>query len=217
MSLFIADASFAQFLIGIQGGSNLAKMDFTDNPGYTFTKVNYNQGIIGGIVVQYLNEKHVGIQAELNYTQKGWSENDTSGNKNSKLDSSINYLELPILTHVNIGGGNLRGLFNLGPYIAYAVSGKNSEKDLNTGNEESTDYTFDSNTDNRLDFGLVIGAGMEYRFSFGKFSAEARYSFGFGDFNKIKGRESELSQSRVISVLIRFTVPLVKQEKDQKL
>ncbi len=216
LSLFFAVEANAQFLIGIQGGSNFAKMDFTNNQEYKFTKVNYNQGFIGGVVIQYLNEKHAGIQGELNFTQRGWSENDTIGDNNLKYNNSFNYLELPMLTHVNIGGGKLRGLFNLGPYIAYAISAKKSVKDLNTGIESSTDYTFDSNTDNRLDYGLAIGAGMEYRFSFGKFAAEARYTFGLGDFNKVKIQQSELSQSRVIAVLVRFTVPLVKPETDQK-
>jgi len=217
LSLFCVVKANAQFLIGVQGGSNFAKMDFTNNEDYIFTEVNYNQGLIGGIVVQYLNEKHAGIQAEFNLTQRGWSENDTIGANNLKINNSRSYIELPILTHINIGGGNLRGLFNLGPYFGYAISAKKTVKDLNTGSEESTDYVFDKDIDNRLDFGLAVGAGMEYRFNFGKLSAEARYTFGLGDFNKDKSQESELSQSRVIAVLIRFSIPLTKPEKDQKL
>lgn len=200
----------AQFSIGIQGGSNLSKMDFTNNPEYRFTEVNYTQGFIGGFVVQYLNDKHAGVRVEFNYTQRGWNENDTTADNNLKFKNQINYIEMPILTHVNIGGGKLRGLFHIGPYIAYAVSAKKSVKDLNSGSEESSDYTFNSDTDNRLDFGLMTGGGMEYRFPFGKFAAEARYTIGLGDINKIKIQKSELSQFRVISVLLRFTIPLIK-------
>ena len=200
----------AQFSIGIQGGSNLSKMDFTNNLEYKFTEVNYTQGFIGGFVVQYLNEKHAGVRAEFNYTQRGWSENDTTGENNLKFKNQINYIEMPILTHVNIGGGKLRGLFHIGPYIAYAISAKKSVEDRNSGSEESSDYTFNSDTDNRLDFGLMTGGGFEYRFPFGKFAAEARYTIGLGDINKIKVQKSEVSQFRVISVLLRFTVPLTK-------
>ncbi|MCK5280151.1 MAG: PorT family protein [Cyclobacteriaceae bacterium] len=213
---FLNDAS-AQFSIGVQGGSNLSKMDFTNNPEYRFTEVNYTQGFIGGIVIQYLNEKHAGVQAEFNYTQRGWNENDTTAGNNLKFKNQVNYIEMPILTHVNIGGGKLRGLFNIGPYIAYALSAKKSVEDLNSGSEESADYTFNSDTDNRLDFGLLVGGGFEYRFSFGKFAAEARYTIGLGDINKIKIQQSELSQFRVVSVLVRFTIPLIKPKKDPKL
>ena len=185
-------------------------MDFANNEDYKYTEVNYTQGFIGGVVVQFLNEKHAGVQAEFNYTQRGWAENDTTGENNLKYNNQINYIEMPIMTHVNIGGGKFRGLFNIGPYIAYAVSAKKLVKDLNSGSEESTDYTFNSDTDNRLDYGLSTGGGFEYRFSFGKFAAEARYSFGLGDINKVKGLQSELSQFRVVSVLVRFTMPLTK-------
>ena len=215
--LFFLNDANAQFSIGIQGGSNFSKMDFTNNPEYRFTEVNYSQGFIGGIVVQYLNEKHAGVRAEFNYTQRGWNENDTTADNNLKLINQVNYIEMPILTHVNIGGGKLRGLFHIGPYVAYAVSAKKSVKDLNSGSEESSDYTFNSDTDNRLDFGLMTGGGIEYRFPFGKFAAEARYTIGLGDINKVKIQQSELSQFRVISVLVRLTIPLIKPKKDPKL
>ncbi len=208
--LFILDKVNAQFHIGIQGGSNLSTMDFTNNLEYKFTEVNYTQGFIGGLVVQFINEKHTGVQAEINYSQKGWSENDTIGSNNLKYINKVSYIEMPIMTHINMGGGNFRGLFNIGPYIAYAISAKKSVKDLNTGSEESLDYTFNSDTDNRLDYGLMAGGGFEYRFPFGKLAAEARYTIGLGNINKVKAQESEVSQFRVISVLVRYTVPLNK-------
>lgn len=210
LCLFFLHEASAQFSVGIQGGGNLSKMDFANNTNYVHTEINYTQGFIGGVVVQFLNEKHAGVQAEFNYTQRGWIENDTIGDNNLKYKNRINYIEMPIMTHVNIGGGKLRGLFNVGPYIAYAVSAEKSVKDLNSGSEESSDYTFNSDTDNRLDFGLSTGGGFEYRFSFGKFAAEARYTFGLGDINKVKKLQSELSQFRIISVLVRFTMPLTK-------
>ena len=188
-------------------------MDFAFNADYKYIEVNYTQGIIGGVVVQFLNEKHAGVQAEFNYTQRGWAENDTIGENNLKYKNRINYIEMPIMTHVNIGGGKFRGLFNIGPYIAYAVSAKNTVKDLNSGREESVDYTFNSDTDNRLDYGLSAGAGFEYRFSFGKLATEARYTFGLGDIHKVKVLQSEVSQFRVISVLVRLTVPLIKPKE----
>lgn len=208
--LFILDKVNAQFHIGIQGGSNLSTMDFTNNLEYKFTEVNYTQGFVGGLVVQFINEKHTGVQAEINYSQKGWSENDTIGSNNLKYINKVSYIEMPIMTHINMGGGNFRGLFNIGPYIAYAISAKKSVKDLNTGSEESIHYPFNSDTDNRLDYGLMAGGGLEYRFPFGKLAAEARYTIGLGNINKVKARESEVSQFRVISVLVRYTVPLNK-------
>lgn len=209
MTLFFA-VTKAQLSIGVQGGSNFSTMDFTNNVKYKLTEVNYTHGFIGGIVVQYLNEKHAGVQAEFNYSQRGWIEMDTTDANNLKYGNQINYIEMPILTHVNIGGGKLRGLFEIGPYIAYALSAHKSVSDLNSGSESSSEYTFDKDLDNRLDFGLMTGGGFEYRFPFGIFSAEARYTVGLGDVDKAKVHEAEVSQFRILSVLLRFTIPLTK-------
>lgn len=214
LSLAPAAESMAQFHLGIQGGGNLSTMDFTNNQDYKFTEVNYTQGIVTGVVFQFLGEKHAGVQAEFNYSQKGWSENDTIGDNNLKYKTRVNYAELAILTHVNIGGGKFRGIINLGPYMGYALSGKESIEDLNNGSESSSSYEFDDETDNRLDFGLLAGGGVEYRMAFGKLAVEARYSLGLGDLNKIKVRESEVSQFRVIGVIARLTMPLGKKPQD---
>lgn len=203
---------FGQFLIGVQGGSNLSKMDFTNNSEYRFTEINNAQGFIGGIVLQFLGEKHAGVQFEFNYSQRGWIENDTTGANNIKYKNKMDYLELPILTHINIGGGKFRGILNLGPYMAYALNRSITISDLNTGVEESMNYTFDNDLDNRLDFGLLAGGGFEFRSSFGKFAVEARYTIGLGDINKQKAQQSEVSQFRIIAILVRYTLPLGKPD-----
>jgi hypothetical protein len=57
--------------VGLQGGNNLSKMSFTNNQDYRFTEIDNQQGFIGGLVVQFLGEKHAGVQAEINYSQRG--------------------------------------------------------------------------------------------------------------------------------------------------
>lgn len=201
-----------QISLGFQGGNNLSEMDFTNNQDYRFTEIDYKQGFIGGLVVQFLGEKHAGVQAEINYSQRGWIENDTTGVEYFRYKNKMDFVEMPILTHVNIGGGKLRGLFNIGPYIGYALNRKITTQNVDTGVEETEDYTFTNEKDNRFDFGLMVGGGMEYRFGFGKLSAEARYTVGLGDVNKEKFYQSEVSQFRIISVLLRYTIPLSRQQ-----
>ena len=201
---------YSQVTIGLQGGSNLSQMDFTNNSEYKFTEIKYAQGFIGGFVLQYLGEKHAGVQFELNYSQRGWVEMDTIGANNLRIKNKMDYLEIPILTHINMGGGKFRGVFNLGPYIAYALNRSITETDEDTGASETIDYTFDSELDNRLDFGLLLGAGFEYRLRKSKLTAEARYTVGLGDINKDKAVESEVSQFRIVAVLVRYTFQVGK-------
>ena len=131
-----------------------------------------------------------------------------------KYINRMNYIEFPILTHVNIGKGKFRGLLNLGPYLGYALNRTITEKDVTAGTEEAIDYTFDNEVDNRLDFGLLAGGGFEYWSSIGKFAAEVRYTVGLGDIDKQKNIQSEGSQFRILAILIRYTIPLGKTHSD---
>ena len=210
LSLFIMGplSLMAQFSIGLQGGANFSKMDFTNNQSYRLTEIDHNLGYIGGIVLQFMGEKHAGVQAEINYSQRGWVENDTTGADHFKYKNQMDYIEMPILTYINIGGGKLRGLFNIGPYVGYALNRKITTQNMNTGTSDTEEYIFNSNKDNQFDFGLMTGAGMEYHMNHGKISAEARYTVGLGDIDKEKFFQSEVSQFRIITVLLRYTVPL---------
>lgn len=203
---------YAQFSIGIQGGGNLSKMDFTNNQSYRLIDIGYEQGFIGGVVVQFLGEKHAGIQAEINYSQRGWIETDTTGVEHLKTSNRMDYFEMPILSYITIGGGKLHGLFNIGPYIGYGLNRKITTENLSSGAINEEDYVFNDEKDNQLDFGLMAGAGIEYQMKVGKFSAEARYTVGFGDIDKEKFYQSEVSQFRIITVLLRYTVPLGRKK-----
>lgn len=201
----------AQVYLGFQGGVNASKMSFTNNVDYNFIEIGYERGFIGGLVFQYLGDKHAGLQIEGNYSQRGWVVNDTTSGNVTDTINRMNYIEMPILTHINIGSGKLRGLFQLGPYLGYALNRETTVRNTDTGAEETQSYEFDNDKDGRVDFGLITGAGFEYRLPFGKFAVEARYLIGLGDVDKVKSTQSEVSQFRVACILVRFTVPLRKE------
>lgn len=66
---------------------------------------------------------------ELNYTQKGWTENlDTINSYSRKMD----YIELPLITHIVFGKKNLKYYVNIGTTFAYLISEK---EELTINNE----------------------------------------------------------------------------------
>ncbi|NJN27940.1 MAG: PorT family protein [Cyclobacteriaceae bacterium] len=211
IALFAVDG-VAQVTVGLHGGANFSRMDFTNNPEYKFTEIKAQSGFLGGVVVQFIPEKHAGLQAEFNYSQKGWIEMDTTMGKELQYKNKLDYVELPILTHINIGAGNFRGLLNLGPYLGYALNSSTKLTNLQTGTSQTTKHDFDNDKDNRIDFGLLLGFGFEYRLALGKLAIEARYSIGLGDLNKDKASQSEVSQFRVLGVLLRYSIPLQARE-----
>ena len=89
------------FSVGINGGVNLSKVSFTPN-----IKQGYQIGPSVGVTARYISEKYFkmicGIQAELNYSQRGWNEiiEDESGDTYHR---TMNYIELPLLAHLAFG------------------------------------------------------------------------------------------------------------------
>ena len=127
------------------------------NLGVTESMVLFNpaipqgflMGFNGGIVFRYIAEKNVGVQAELNFSQRGWTE--SSG----LYSRQLNYIELPFMTHIYIGRKN-RAFFNLGPKISYLIS----ERVLLNTTGGSLDAQHITSVQHPFDYGLCTGLGM---------------------------------------------------------
>ena len=71
--------------------------------------------------IRWNTEPNLGIQAELNFTQHGWEEKFEE-KPQYKYSRTVNYMELPFLTHIHFGSKRVRVFVNLGPKIGYALS-----------------------------------------------------------------------------------------------
>jgi len=109
----------------------------------------YLMGYNGGIVFRYIAEKNVGIQAELNFSQRGWQE--SSGIYSRQL----NYVELPFMTHIYVGRKN-RFFFNIGPKISYLIS----EKSILNAAVSTTEVQQITTVQHPFDYGLCTGIGL---------------------------------------------------------
>jgi len=127
------------------------------NLGVTESMINFSpaipqgflMGFNGGVVFRYIAEKNVGIQAELNFSQRGWTE--SSG----LYSRQLNYIELPFMTHIYVGRKN-RFFFNLGPKISYLIS----EKVILNSTVGSVDAQHVTSVEHPFDYGLCTGLGM---------------------------------------------------------
>ena len=84
-----------EIYVGVTAGATGSMVIF--NPVVAQT---YLQGYNGGLVFRYIAEKNVGMQAELNFSQRGWKE------ANGLFAKQLNYIELPFLTHIYMGKKN---------------------------------------------------------------------------------------------------------------
>jgi hypothetical protein len=127
-------------------------------------------GYNGGIVFRYIAEKNVGMQAELNFSQRGWKE--ASG----LYSRQLNYIELPFMTHIYIGHRN-RVFFNLGPKISYLIS----ERVLVNGTVSSTDVQHITSVQHPFDYGLCTGLGILFNIKGKVLQLDTRANFGLSD------------------------------------
>jgi hypothetical protein len=127
-------------------------------------------GYNGGIVFRYIAEKNVGMQAELNFSQRGWKE--ASG----LYSRQLNYIELPFMTHIYVGRKN-RFFFNLGPKISYLLS----ERVLVNGTVNSTDIQHVTLVQHPFDYGLCTGLGILFNIKGKVLQLDTRANFGLSD------------------------------------
>lgn len=199
----------SELSVGINGGINMSKVDF--NPRI---KQKSQNGMSMGVTFRYMCEKYFkmmcGIQGEINYSQRGWNELIEDGTENT-YNRQMNYLEVPLLAHLAFGKDSrtkgVKFFVNLGPQFSYFISDKE-----NKGGGEWDDshrpnrvnYQYGKEVENKLDYGIVAGGGLELSTPIGHFQLEGRYYYGLGDFYK-NSKKDDFGRSGHSYIGIRMT------------
>lgn len=189
--------------IGGHAGITMSEMSFSPS-----VKQSMTQGMTAGVSFKYAEERHVGLIAELNISQRGWKE-DFEEHPFS-YSRTLTYIELPILTHIFFGSRKFKGFFNLGPVVGLMV-GDNISADFDYEHPDqvagfpltnrSTEQ-MSMEVKNKFDYGITAGAGCEFivkrRHAI---SLEARYYFGLGNIYP-SSKKDTFSASRGTSILV---------------
>lgn len=175
--LFAATYASAQFSVGAKGGLSWARVAFFPRMSQDYAMVKH-----GGLVLRYISEPHFGIQTEFNYAQKGWHQ--IFKNSTNYYERIIDYAEMPILAHGYFGSDKLRIFLNAGLALSYAMSASyNSRVDEITIEKE---YKFDNDIDNRFEFGIMFGGGVEYKIKSHSIFIDARYSYSLTNLRELE-------------------------------
>lgn len=189
--VFCGTASYAQrnifqneLYVGAGGGALFSSVDFVPTIQQTLM-----MGVHGGLAVKFISEKHLGLIAEVNYAQRGWTEEFDPADGFS-YSRRLNYLELPFMTHIYFGN-KIRFIVNIGPEISILL---NDDQQMNqaladdvaarkAADPEAPIGVQYSSFDalNRVDYGIIGGIGLELKTGIGDFDLEGRYYFGLGD------------------------------------
>jgi hypothetical protein len=155
----------SEVYFGVNGGITGSMIGFTPT-----VDQSYLTGYNGGIVFRYIGDKYMGLQAELNYSQRGWAE------KSGLFSKQLNYIELPFLTHMYLGNKS-RVFFNIGPKISYLLSEKNLISNLDATDDEAQHKP----VQNTFDYGLCGGFGYLFYIRKNVFQLDTRFYYSLSD------------------------------------
>ena len=172
--------------VGVNLGMNMTKVDFSPR-----IKQKSHNGMAFGVTARYMCEKYFnmmcGIQAEVNYTQRGWKEDIDDGSENT-YSRTMNYIEVPLLAHLAFGKDALdkgvKFFINMGPQVAYFLSEKEkmSEEWNPAYRPNGVNQQYGKWVENKFDYGILGGMGLELSTKAGHFLLEGRYYYGLADF-----------------------------------
>ncbi|MDR1698910.1 MAG: PorT family protein [Prevotellaceae bacterium] len=205
-----------EFWVGTTQGLNLSQVSFVPT-----VKQSYLSGYNGGIVARYISEPNLGLQAELNFSQRGWSEkHDDTGS----IHRRMNYVELPVMTHIYFGKRAFRCFVNLGPKIGF-FTGENKPAIGNNPTviepaepdtapvimPDDRFYRFNEPVNLKFDYAIVGGVGFGLQFRRFFYQVEGRYGFGLGDFfdsekNSKNEKANPYSRSAFRTVSVNFSI-----------
>ena len=197
---------------GVAGGMNLNKMEFQPTVRQT-----YLNGMNGGVSLRYTSEKYFSMicaaQVEVNFAQRGWREDfdDETGNGYSR---TLNYVEVPLLAHLSWGKEERGFQFfvNMGPQFGFFIG----EEEKYTGNWQPQERPISINpiygkvVENKFDYGIAGGLGVELKTNAGNFFLEGRYYYGLSDiFGNSKTDDFGRSAIQTISIRLGYSIRIL--------
>jgi hypothetical protein len=162
--------------LGIVAGGTFSQLRGIDN-----INVQSRTGTMFGASLLLPLGGSVALQPELLFSNKGSKFNTgTGGEKDIRLD----YLEIPVLLRYDLAGGAaLDPHIYAGPSIGYKVgcNVKFSGGGIPNSSSDCTRDNFDAKT---LDWGAIVGAGVDLSVGGLGVTGGARYGIGLADINK---------------------------------
>ncbi len=181
-----------------------------------------------GLTFRYTCEKYFSalcaLQVELNYTELGWKEEINDRNNNPLPDTyqrNQHYFQVPFMARLAWGKEKrgMMGYLILGPQIGYCFKEKSERSDTWTlgydgmPNRPNNRYEqYEMNIENKFDYGITGGLGMELNTKVGCFKLEGRYYFGLGNIFKNSKKDTfERSGNGAIVVRLGYLIDINKK------
>jgi len=150
----------------------------SDLGGQDAERVESRQGALTGVYLQIPIKPPLFLRTEILFALKGGRfqtvVNDTL---TRDLDIGLAYIELPLLLRTGVTRGRFRPMVFAGPAPSLKIGCDLQVIDPNTPVSATCEET-DVPAFRQIDFGMVVGGGLEMRFPQSSLALEARYTAG---------------------------------------
>ena len=157
----------AQWRIGASGGAtyNWFSVDRQYQNDFHYDGA---WGWSAAVFTQYNFFDWLGLRAEVEASERNYRFYRTGIYAGTNYVTHNTYVQVPVMAQFSFGGQKVRGFVNAGVYAGYWADGryKGTVYDMMNDKTNPTDapYIFQKTKDQRADFGLAGGLGIEYRF-----------------------------------------------------
>ncbi len=198
------------FAMGINGGINLNSVSFSP----TVRQSNL-MGINGGFSARYISEIYFkmicGAQIEVNFSQHGWKE-FYEDYPELQYTRKMTYVEIPFMAHLAFGKERgVQGFFHAGPQIGFFLGDSHTQSGDWENYPNLVVEQHEKAVENKFDYGITAGAGLEIRTKAGNFMVEGRYYYALSDFYQ-SSKKDYFSRSAhgVISAKITYLFDITR-------
>lgn len=212
----VATSVFSQIAVGVKTGINWSNINTSATSGGTIPNVDFLASVNLGVFAEIGLSENFAIQPELVYTKKGFQIKEGFDFDLFKLpvfagvkvQTKINYLEMPLLAKYKFGTGAIKAYVTAGPTLGYALNGKLQTKanfiiDIPLSN---TNIDMSNDNFNRFEVGATVGAGVDFPMGSGSFFVDARYTHGLTKVDNISFAELAL-KNKVFGLSVGYKVP----------
>jgi outer membrane protein W len=202
--LTLSAESYAQ-IIGVKGGLNLSNMIMKDDESTYSDDFKMTPGFHVGPTAEFPISDMLSFETGLLLSTKGFKMEESGDGYEYSGNFNLFYVDVPLTVKAAYDVGSFKVYGAVGPYVGVGVSGKTKYK-ITYGGESQTDtevveWGSDPDTDDlkRLDYGAVVGAGVEIN----AIQIGATYGLGLANISPDTDGGNKISH-RVIQVSVGF-------------
>lgn len=190
VSCLFTTAQEKDITFGAKGGFNMATFQESKN-------TKSKPGIVAGVTVDYNIKGDFFIFSGLEYVVKGPKVDGGEGNGDR---INLNYLQLPVhIAYKYELTPDLKLVADIGPYLAYGISGEIKYKAIGDYEAYEVD-AFDDGAYKNFDLGVGLGVGMEVS----RINIRIGYDYGLSKINEFQSIVDMENSSIAFTVGYKF-------------